>query len=77
VIERYFPGAAALYARQGWTLPAYIDRVYVAEKAERLLGFRCRTDFAAILDALARGAEPPLIHDPDYVSPKEVGTPRR
>ncbi|RJF86158.1 NAD-dependent epimerase/dehydratase family protein [Sphingomonas cavernae] len=72
VIEHYFPGAAALYAKRGWTLPAHIDRVYVAEKAERLLGFRCRTGFAQILEALDRGEEPPIIHDPDYLSPKEV-----
>ena len=63
VIERHFPGAGALFARRGWRLPQHIDRVYVAEKAERLLGFRCRTDFAAILDALARNAAMPFAHD--------------
>ena len=71
VIERHFPGAGALYAGRGWRLPTQIDRVYVSEKAERLLRFRCRTDFAAILDALARGEEMPFSHDADYVSPKE------
>jgi UDP-glucose 4-epimerase len=72
VITRYFPAAAALYAQRGWQLPTRIDRVYDAGKADRLLGFRCRTDFTAILDALARGAELPFGHDPDYVSPKEL-----
>lgn len=69
VIARYFPEAEALYAARGWTLPAHIDRVYAAEKAERLLGFRCRTDFAAILAALADGAPLPFAHDPAYLSP--------
>jgi len=71
VIARYFPEASRLYAAQGWTLPAHIDRVYVAEKAGRLLGFRCRTDFAAVLDALARDRDLPFVHDPAYLSPKE------
>ena len=71
VIERRFPGAGALYARRGWRLPEHIERVYVAEKAERLLGFRCRTDFAAMLEALARGQDLPFAHDAGYVSPKE------
>jgi nucleoside-diphosphate-sugar epimerase len=71
VIGRYFPAAAALYAKRGWRLPEHIDRVYVTDKAERRLGFRCETDFAAILEALAAGADPPFAHDPDYVSPKE------
>jgi UDP-glucose 4-epimerase len=71
VITRYFPQATALYVARGWTLPNRIDRVYDASKAERLMGFRCRTDFGTILDALERGDEPPVVHDPDYVSPKE------
>ncbi len=71
VIARYFPQAAALYARAGWTLPAHIDRIYDPGRAERRMGFRCRTDFAAVLDALERGGELPFAHDPSYVSPKE------
>jgi len=71
VIDRYFPEATELYARAGWTLPDHIDRVYDPSLAERLLGFRCRTDFAAVLSALAEGAPLPFAHDPDYVSPKE------
>ena len=73
VIARYFPEAAKLYARRGWRLPARIDRVYDPSKAERLLGFRCRTDFASILRALAEDAQLPFAHDPSYVSPKERG----
>lgn len=72
-IARHFPDAPRLYAEAGWKLPRSIDRVYDPSRAERLLGFRCRTDFAAILDALARGAPLPFAHDPSYVSPKEGG----
>lgn len=72
VIARHFPDAAALYARRGWSLPGSIDRVYDAGLAERLLGFRCRTDFAALLDALRNGSELPFAHDPAYVSPQEA-----
>jgi UDP-glucose 4-epimerase len=69
VVTRYFPDAAALCARRGWRLPASIGRVYDPAKAERLLGFRARTDFAAVLQALRNGAPLPFAHDPDYVSP--------
>jgi nucleoside-diphosphate-sugar epimerase len=71
VVERYFPEAPALYARAGWTLPARIDRVYVPAAAEARLGFRARTGFASILEAMARGGQLPFVHDPSYVSPKE------
>jgi UDP-glucose 4-epimerase len=69
VIARYFPDAPALYARRGWQLPQHIGRIYDPAKAERLLGFRARTDFAAVLQALRSGAPLPFAHDPDYVSP--------
>jgi nucleoside-diphosphate-sugar epimerase len=69
IVARHFPDAEALYARRGWRLPASIGRVYDAAKAERLLGFRARTDFTAILHALRSGAPLPFAHDPDYVSP--------
>ena len=71
VIARYFPDAPALYAKAGWSLPASIERVYDPARAEAGLGFRCRTDFAAVLDALRSGGPLPFAHDPSYVSPKE------
>jgi nucleoside-diphosphate-sugar epimerase len=71
VIARHFPDAPELYTRMGWTLPASLDRVYDPSRAERLMGFRCRTDFAAVLDAIRSGGELPFAHDPAYVSPKE------
>ena len=73
VIARHFPEARELYARAGWQLPDHIDRVYDPGRAERRLGFRCRTDFAAILAALEAGRQLPFAHDPTYVSPKEAG----
>lgn len=72
-IARHFPDAAALYAAAGWSLPASIDRVYDPSRAQRRLGFRCRTDFAAVLRALRDGTDLPFAHDPSYVSPKEAG----
>ncbi len=73
VIARAFPEAAALYAARGWTLPASIGRVYDAGLAERVLGFRCGTDFAAVLAALRQGGPLPFAHDPGYVSPMVLG----
>ncbi|WP_333571218.1 NAD-dependent epimerase/dehydratase family protein [Sphingomonas sp.] len=73
VIARAFPEAPALYAARGWTLPGSIGRVYDAGLAERVLGFRCDTDFAAVLAALRDGTPLPFAHDPSYVSPKERG----
>lgn len=69
VIARHYPDAAALYAARGWSLPERIGRVYDASLIERDLGFRCRTDFAAVLQALREGRQSPVAHDATYVSP--------
>lgn len=71
VVARYFPDAPELYARQNWRLPASIGRVYDASLAQRVLGFRCQTDFGRVLEALRTGRELPFTHDPAYSSPKE------
>jgi UDP-glucose 4-epimerase len=71
VIAHYHPEAAQLYAAKGWVFPDHIDRIYDPAKAERLLGWRAETDFAAILSALAKGMQMPFAHDPSYISPKE------
>ena len=71
VIARLFPDAADLFAARGWRLPSRIGRVYDAGAIERGLGFRCATDFAAILAALRAGDPPPIQHDASYFSPKE------
>ncbi len=52
VVARLFPEYPALYEKRGWTMFDTIDRVYDASKAERILGFRCRTDFREILAGL-------------------------
>jgi UDP-glucose 4-epimerase len=70
VVARYFPEAPALYAARGWRLPTTIGRVYDASRAERRLGFRCTTDFAVVLAALADDRPLPFAHRPDYVSPQ-------
>lgn len=72
VAER-FPDAPALYAARGWVLPQSIGRVYDPSAIERDLGFRCSTDFAAVLAALKAGDPLPFTHDPAYVPPKELG----
>jgi UDP-glucose 4-epimerase len=72
VIARHFPDAQELYARKGWTLPESIGRVYDAALAEKVMGFRCESDFGAVLAALRDGREMPFAHDAGYVSPKEV-----
>lgn len=69
VIVRHFPDAAELYAARGWTLPSSIGRVYDASHAERRLGFRCRTSFSQVLEALREGHALPFAHDPAYTSP--------
>jgi UDP-glucose 4-epimerase len=54
VVHRYFPRYREIYARRGWTMFDYIDRVYDSNKAMRRLGFVCRTDFGDILTQLDR-----------------------
>ena len=49
-IERHYRGVAEAFRRRGWNLPARIDRVYVIEKAQRLLGFRPRHNFESLFD---------------------------
>jgi len=69
VIARLYPDAPALYARKDWSLPTRIGRVYDASLAERVLGFRARVDFAAVLAAMRENRPPPFAHDPSFVSP--------
>jgi UDP-glucose 4-epimerase len=54
VVHRYFPRYREIYARRGWTMFDYIDRVYDSTRAMRRLGFVCRTDFGDILAQLDR-----------------------
>ena len=72
VVERCFPGVSDLYAARGWKLPERIGRVYDPAKAERILGFRCATDFEQVVASLCDGRPLPFEHDPAYVPPKEL-----
>jgi UDP-glucose 4-epimerase len=54
VVHRYFPRYREIYARRGWTMFDYIDRVYDSARAMRRLGFVCKTDFGDILTRLDR-----------------------
>ena len=58
VIVRHRPDVPARFAAHGWRLPAEIDRVYVIEKARRLLGWRPSHG----LDALVRLPDRWLYH---------------
>lgn len=69
VVARHFPEAPALYQKRGWRLPHSIGRIYDSSRAERVLGFRCRTDFSRLLDAMRTGEPLPFDHDPNYISP--------
>jgi UDP-glucose 4-epimerase len=57
VVARYFPGFPAIYAARGWTMLPALDRVYVNEKARRLLGWQPRYDFARVLADAAAGRD--------------------
>lgn len=52
VLSRRVPGWERAYARQGWTLPPTLDRVYDNSAARLALGWRPKTDFAAALARL-------------------------
>jgi nucleoside-diphosphate-sugar epimerase len=58
VVRRLFPGYEAEYARRGWRMFPSIGRVYVNARARADLGWSPRYDFAAVLAALASGADP-------------------
>jgi nucleoside-diphosphate-sugar epimerase len=51
VILRRYAWFAGAFARRAWTLPRRIDRIYVIEKAERMLGYRPRYNFESLFDA--------------------------
>ncbi|MBI5346054.1 MAG: hypothetical protein HZB76_02805 [Chlamydiae bacterium] len=46
VITRYFPWIEKEFVKRGWALPKTIDRVYVIEKAKRLLGYKPSYNFS-------------------------------
>jgi UDP-glucose 4-epimerase len=57
VIARYFPDFPPVYAALGWKMLPTLDRVYVNEKARRLLGWQPRYDFSRVLANVAAGRD--------------------
>ncbi len=51
VIDRHYPWARHAFVHRGWQLPRRIDRVYVIEKAQRILGYRPRHNFESLFGA--------------------------
>ncbi len=45
VLRNKVPEALSFFTQQGWALPESIDRVYVIERARRLLGYQPRYNF--------------------------------
>ncbi len=54
VILRHYPEAEKLFAARQWTFPGSIDRVYVVDKAEQLLGYAPQYNFRAYLEGTSR-----------------------
>ncbi len=49
VISKHYPYAQNIFQDRGWTFPKTIDRVYVIEKAKKLLGFLPSYNFMEFL----------------------------
>ena len=50
VITRYHPDAAEQFAARGWSLPAFIDRVYDTRRAHAELGYTPRFGLGGFMD---------------------------
>ncbi len=57
-LARRIPRYRGIYERLGWTLNPSLDRVYVNDRARRLLGWQPRHSFETVLDALQAGCDP-------------------
>lgn len=57
VVARHVPEFEAVYAGLGWKMFPDIGRVYVNEKARRILGWSPRHDFRSIVKRLAEGQD--------------------
>ena len=57
VLERRVPGYRAVFEPRGWKMLPTLDRVYVNEKARRLLGWQPKYDFARALASIAAGED--------------------
>ena len=52
VIDERVPEVREAFLQRGWDLPRRIDRVYVIEKARRVLGYRPQYGFKSVLDEM-------------------------
>ncbi|WP_454803521.1 NAD-dependent epimerase/dehydratase family protein [Mucilaginibacter phyllosphaerae] len=50
VILKHYPQAEAIYKAKGWEFPASIDRVYVSDKAKRVLNYVPKFKFEYLLN---------------------------
>lgn len=57
VLDRLFPGYAALFAARGWSMFPHIDRVYVNALARNALGWQPHYDFGHVLRCLAENRD--------------------
>ena len=57
VLRAQFPWIDGAFERRDWKLPTSIDRVYVTEKAERVLGYRPRHGLVQYLQEFAPRGE--------------------
>jgi UDP-glucose 4-epimerase len=64
VLERRVPEYREIFAARGWKMLPALDRVYVNEKARRLLGWQPKYDFSSALASLQAGE--------DYRSPLAI-----
>jgi len=51
VVDRLYPEAGKVYDRMNWAKPSSIDRVYVIDKAKRLLNYQPRDNFWEFLQS--------------------------
>jgi nucleoside-diphosphate-sugar epimerase len=58
VVRRRVPHYEATYAARGWRMLPVLDRVYVNERARRVLGWAPRHDFGFALERLEAGEDP-------------------
>jgi len=47
-LRRYFPWIDVEFAKRGWNLPKYIDRVYVVDKAKKILGYKASYNYSSL-----------------------------
>ena len=56
VLRERAPDLAEAFDARHWTLPRSIDRIYVADKAQEVLGWKSGFGFAEVIDELDRGS---------------------